>query len=83
MRDGEPLDLNRASAGDLVLLPGVGPKLAASIVEERSRRSGFASIEELRRVKGIGPKKLDKLRSLVRVEPHSSPTATAPAARTP
>jgi competence protein ComEA len=67
LRDGEPLDLNRAAIGDLVLLPGVGPKLAARIVEERERLAGFESVEQLGAVKGVGPKKLAQLKMLVSV----------------
>jgi competence protein ComEA len=67
LRDGEPLDLNRAAIGDLVLLPGVGPKLAARIVEERARLAGFESVEQLGTVKGVGPKKLAQLKMLVSV----------------
>jgi competence protein ComEA len=69
LRDGQPLDLNRALPADLVLLPGVGPKLAQRIIDERARRSGFKSVDELSAVKGVGPKKLEQLRGLVRVGP--------------
>jgi competence protein ComEA len=75
LRDGQPLDLNRAGVGDLLLLPGVGPKLAARILEERDRREGFASVEQLAQVKGVGPKKLAQLRALVAV---TDPRATTP-----
>jgi len=68
LRQGETIELNRASPGDLLLLPGVGPKLAQRIAEERTRRHGFATLEELRAVKGIGPAKLAQLRPLLRVE---------------
>jgi competence protein ComEA len=67
LRDSQRLDLNRAGVGDLLLLPGVGPKLAARILEERDRRAGFASVEQLAAVKGVGPKKLAQLRELVAV----------------
>jgi competence protein ComEA len=74
LRDGEPLDLNRAALGDLLLLPGVGPKLAARIVEERERRGGFASFDQLAEVKGVGPKKLAQLRALVTItDPRAMP----------
>jgi competence protein ComEA len=53
-----PLDINRASAGELMQLPGVGPTLSARIVAARP----FASVDDLRRVKGIGPKTLEGLR---------------------
>lgn len=74
LRAGEPLDLNRAAPGDLLLLPGVGPKLAARIVEERTRRGGFASVDQLAQVKGVGPKKLAQLRMLVAItDPKAKP----------
>jgi competence protein ComEA len=76
LREGQPLDLNRAALGDLLLLPGVGPKLAERILEERARRAGFESVEQLSAVKGVGPKKLAQLRSLVAVGPRD-PRATS------
>lgn len=55
LRDGQTLDINSAQASELLLLPGVGPKLAERIVAERQRRDGFRNIDELREVRGIGP----------------------------
>ena len=43
-----PLDLNRASVGDLCLIPGIGESLAREIVSYRERRKGFRSVEELK-----------------------------------
>ena len=51
---GLPLPLNRASAGDLQTLSGVGPVRAAAIVADRERRGPFADPRELARVRGIG-----------------------------
>ena len=67
LRQGESIDLNLATVGDLQLLPGVGPKLAQRIVRERVRRGGYRALEELREVKGIGPAKHAQLRPLLRV----------------
>ncbi len=61
-----PLDLNLASAEELQRLPGIGPALSRRIVEERARRP-FGSVDDLRRVAGIGAKKLEALRPYVRV----------------
>jgi competence protein ComEA len=58
------LNLNTASAAELDGLPGIGPVLAARIVAEREKKP-FAKIEDLRRVSGIGPKKLEAIRPLV------------------
>lgn len=57
----QPIDPNRAGPEDLQLLPGIGPKTAQKIIDERERRP-FARLEDLRRVSGIGPKKLEQLR---------------------
>lgn len=56
------VDINRADWPELTLLPGVGEVLAKSIVESREAKGEFRSHDELRRVKGIGKKTLDKIR---------------------
>ncbi|HXJ77752.1 MAG TPA: ComEA family DNA-binding protein [Candidatus Methylomirabilis sp.] len=65
--DPRPLDINRATVAELARLPGVGPALAQRIFDERERRGRFDSPDALRRVMGIGPKKLAALRDLVTV----------------
>lgn len=61
------VDLNRATANELERLPGIGPKLAQRIVEER-RKAPYQTVDELRRVPGIGAKIIEKLRSHVLTE---------------
>ena len=51
---GEKLDLNTASAADLVRLPRIGPGLARRIVDDRTRNGPFLSVDELTRVPGVG-----------------------------
>lgn len=60
-----PLDLNRATAEELETLPGIGASKAAAIVEARDAQGGFASLEDLEAVRGIGPALMAKLRPLV------------------
>lgn len=62
------IDLNRANGAQLRTLPGIGPSMAARIVEYRERRGAFRSIDELDAVSGIGPKTLARIRPWVRVE---------------
>jgi competence protein ComEA len=59
------IDLNQASRAELLLLPGVGPKLAARIEEYRQRQP-FRTLADLRRVPGIGPATFERLRPWVR-----------------
>jgi len=60
-----PIDVNVATAVELESLPGVGPATAAAIVTERERSGPFLEVDDLDRVPGIGPAKLDALRGLV------------------
>jgi len=55
-------DLNSASAEDLEALPGIGPKTAEAIVQDRQARGPFQSVDDLTRVKGIGKKTVAGLR---------------------
>lgn len=56
-----PIDLNRASSEELQTLSGIGPVLADRIIQSRLK-SPYRSVDELRRVRGIGPKTLEGLR---------------------
>jgi competence protein ComEA len=62
------VNLNSASAEELVRLPGIGPTRAASILELRARLKRFTRVEELLRVKGIGRATFRKLRPLLTLE---------------
>lgn len=63
---GGPLSLGSATVAQLDGLPGVGPVLAQHIVDFRTARGGFRSVEELRQVNGIGERRFSDLRKLVR-----------------
>src|SRR5436190_15368114 len=77
------VDLNAADVTTLRQLPGVGPHLAARIVERRDKQGPFASVDDLRTVPGIGPATLERLRPVVSLpsaeqRPLSSPGSPAP-----
>ncbi|MFJ8013992.1 helix-hairpin-helix domain-containing protein [Streptomyces sp. NPDC096339] len=61
-----PLSLGSATVDQLDGLPGVGPVLAQHIVDFRTARGGFRSVEDLRQVNGIGERRFADLRALVR-----------------
>lgn len=56
------VDINSAREEDLKALPGIGPVIAASIVSYRSLNGPFKTIDDLAKIKGIGPKKLSRMR---------------------
>ncbi|MHC4548039.1 MAG: ComEA family DNA-binding protein [Planctomycetota bacterium] len=57
-------DLNRSPERHLLLLPGIGPVRARAIVAERARGGPFARLEDVQRVRGIGPHTLAGFRAL-------------------
>ena len=63
------IDINRATAAELEALPGVGPKLAQAIIEDRTANGPFRTPEDLLRVKGIGPAKLEKMKEMIFIRP--------------
>ena len=58
----EAIDVDRATAAELERLPGIGPSLASRIVADREQNGLFGTPEALRRVKGIGPRTLERIR---------------------
>jgi len=64
-----PIDINHAAAEELEALPGIGPKLARQIVEDRTANGPFRAREDLMRVKGIGQAKLERIKEMIVVRP--------------
>jgi competence protein ComEA len=63
----EPIDLNAAGANELASIPGIGPTLAARIVEFRRVNGPFASLDELADVAGMTQRRIDALSAYVTV----------------
>jgi competence protein ComEA len=58
---GLPVSLNSETEIGFTAIPGIGPKLARSIIQERNRRGGFKKLNELLAIPGISEKKYDKI----------------------
>ena len=63
---GRPMNLNVATERDFRCLPGIGRAIARRIVIDRAERGTFRDVNELQRVKGIGPKNVQRLASELR-----------------
>lgn len=64
--DGK-IDINIASVAQFMMLPDIGEVLAKRIVDYRTENGPFAAVEDLLLVKGIGEKRLEKLRVFITV----------------
>jgi competence protein ComEA len=62
------VDLNKVSFEELCTFPNVGEVMAQKILDYRQQQGGFRTIEELKKIKGIGNKLFSQLRDYVYVE---------------
>jgi competence protein ComEA len=63
------VNINTATADQLNGLPGIGPKMAARIIDYRQKNGGFKKVEDLMNIQGIGEKNFLKLKPLITVGP--------------
>jgi len=56
------VNINSATAAEFEALPGIGPKMAARIIEYRQKNGPFKKVEELMNVRGLGEKNFLKLK---------------------
>ena len=83
-----PINLNTAGATELQQVPGIGPSTAQKILDTRKSYGSFKSVDDLLSIKGIGPRKLEKMRKYLTVgkplsKKQSSPPQTAAAPSKP
>ena len=62
------VNVNTATAEELVRLPGIGDAKARAILDYRKEKGAFKSVEQLREVKGIGDAALERLRPHLAIE---------------
>jgi len=64
----EPLNINTATENELTALKGIGPAIAARIIEYRKVNGYFCTKEDLKKVKGIGPSKFENIKEMIYTE---------------
>lgn len=69
------VDINTGEIPDFLLLPDIGESLARRIVEDRQANGPFADHRDLMRVRGIGPKTLERIQPYLRPMPEMNATA--------
>lgn len=62
-----PLDINRATIAQLDTLPGIGPITAQRIIDYRIKVGRINSVDELKKISGLGGAKFEEIKSLLRV----------------
>lgn len=62
------ININKATAAELEKLPGIGPKTAELLIQEREKSGGFKSPEDIMKVNGIGEKKFEKIKDKITIE---------------
>lgn len=68
LKSKEKVNINEADAADLMKLKGVGMTLAERIIDYRSSKGSFASIEDVKNVKGIGPALFERIKDDISIE---------------
>ncbi|SMO82008.1 ComEA family DNA-binding protein [Fodinibius sediminis] len=64
----EPVNVNTAGREQLKTLPGIGPAYSKRIIDYRKEKGAFKTVEELKKIKGIGEKRLEKLKPFIKLK---------------
>lgn len=65
--NGEKININTADAGSLDKITGVGPAIAQRIIDYRSQYGNFSTIEDIKKVKGIGDATFEKMKDEITI----------------
>ncbi|MEW6006681.1 MAG: helix-hairpin-helix domain-containing protein [bacterium] len=62
------ININKAGLNEFIKLPGIGLKLAERIIKYRKENGTFTSLKDIMKVKGMGKKKFEKCKDMIRVD---------------
>ena len=63
----KPVNINTATSEELQQVPGIGPATAEKILQMRKSYGAFKSVDDLLAIRGLGPKRLEKMRKYLTV----------------
>ncbi|MBI4682265.1 MAG: helix-hairpin-helix domain-containing protein [Nitrospirae bacterium] len=67
-QDTVKIDINKATVNELAKLPGIGKKKAEAIVAYRNEKGKFNSVDDLKKIDGIGAKTFEKIKEHLAAE---------------
>lgn len=76
-----PVNINTANSEELQQVPGIGPATAQKILQMRKSYGPFKSVDDLLAIRGLGEKRLNKMRKYLTVVKSPAPKSDAPAAK--
>ncbi|OLB87723.1 MAG: hypothetical protein AUI12_06200 [Acidobacteria bacterium 13_2_20CM_2_57_6] len=80
----KPVNINTATSEELQQVPGIGPATAEKILQMRKSYGAFKSVDDLLAIRGLGPKRLEKMRRYLTVgKPAAAKPVPLPAKFTP
>ena len=74
----KPVNINTANSEELQQVPGIGPATAEKILQMRKSYGAFKSVDDLLAIRGLGEKRLDKMRKYLTVGKTAAPKLAAP-----
>ena len=77
----KPVNLNTATSEELQQVPGIGPATAEKILQMRKSYGAFKSVDDLLAIRGLGAKRLEKMRKYLTVGKPPAAKPTAPSAK--
>lgn len=77
----KPVNINTATSEELQQVPGIGPATAQKILQMRKSYGPFKSVDDLLAIRGLGEKRLDKMRKYLTVGKPNSPKTGAPSSK--